>query len=207
MLAVMLLLLSACSRTTAPKPTMAQYFAPSKRIPVETTAEPTQPETAAPDRNGRWTRERRIPAAALAGLSMAISRWLGELHGDCGAKYLERVRRRVGVQADLETQYNLPLRDRGTDRRGTRKRLRRLQRIRGRPHTRGRLCESGHSMDNDPRRLPHGRPADSSPTVHGGSDPESHPGSASGRGWRHPADSQVGMRGTFLRGILYCTLA
>ena len=48
MLAVMLLLLSACSRTTAPKPTMAQYFAPSKRIPVETTAEPTQPETAAP---------------------------------------------------------------------------------------------------------------------------------------------------------------
>lgn len=51
MLAVMLLLLSACSRTTAPKPTMAQYFAPSKRIPVETTAEPTQPETAAPDRN------------------------------------------------------------------------------------------------------------------------------------------------------------
>ena len=50
MLAVMLLL-SACSRTTAPKPTMAQYFAPSKRIPVETTAEPTQPETAAPDRN------------------------------------------------------------------------------------------------------------------------------------------------------------
>ena len=49
MLAVMLLLLSACSRTTAPKPTMAQYFAPSKRIPVETTAEPTQPETAAPD--------------------------------------------------------------------------------------------------------------------------------------------------------------
>lgn len=51
MLAVMLLLLSACSRTTAPKPTMAQYFAPSKRIPVETTAEPTQPETTAPDRN------------------------------------------------------------------------------------------------------------------------------------------------------------
>lgn len=51
MLAVMLLLLSACSRTTAPKPTMAQYFAPSKRIPVETTAEPTQPETAVPDRN------------------------------------------------------------------------------------------------------------------------------------------------------------
>ena len=49
MLAVMLLLLSACSRTTAPKPTMAQYFAPSKRIPVETTAEPTQPETAVPD--------------------------------------------------------------------------------------------------------------------------------------------------------------
>ena len=49
MLAVMLLLLSACGRTTAPKPTMAQYFAPSKRIPVETTAEPTQPETAAPD--------------------------------------------------------------------------------------------------------------------------------------------------------------
>ena len=51
MLAVMLLLLSACSRTTAPKPTMAQYFAPSKRIPVETTAEPTQPETTVPDRN------------------------------------------------------------------------------------------------------------------------------------------------------------
>ena len=49
MLAVMLLFLSACSRTTAPKPTMAQYFAPSKRIPVETTAEPTQPETAVPD--------------------------------------------------------------------------------------------------------------------------------------------------------------
>lgn len=44
-----MLLLSACSRTTAPKPTMAQYFAPSKRIPVETTAEPTQPETAVPD--------------------------------------------------------------------------------------------------------------------------------------------------------------
>lgn len=51
MLAAGLLLLSACSRTTAPKPTMAQYFAPSKRIPVETTAEPTQPETAVPDRN------------------------------------------------------------------------------------------------------------------------------------------------------------
>ena len=51
MLAAGLLLLSACSRTTAPKPTMAQYFAPSKRIPVETTAEPPQPETAAPDRN------------------------------------------------------------------------------------------------------------------------------------------------------------
>ena len=49
MLAVMLLLLSACGRTTAPEPTMAQYFAPTKRIPVETTAEPTQPKTAVPD--------------------------------------------------------------------------------------------------------------------------------------------------------------
>lgn len=48
-----MLLLSACSRITAPKPTMIQepFSVSPKRIPVEKPTEPTQPETTAPARN------------------------------------------------------------------------------------------------------------------------------------------------------------
>jgi len=52
MLAVMLLLLSACGGKKAPETTAQKpSTAATESTPVETTAEPTQPETAAPDRN------------------------------------------------------------------------------------------------------------------------------------------------------------
>ena len=88
MLAVMLLLLSACSRTTAPKPTMAQYFAPSKRIPVETTAEPTQPETAAPDQTAVDSPERAAYAAYYASWLPGSPGSEGSI-GDFSPKYVD----------------------------------------------------------------------------------------------------------------------
>ena len=88
MLAVMLLLLSACSRTTAPKPTMAQYFAPSKRIPVETTAEPTQPETTVPDQTAEDSPERAAYAAYYASWLPGSPGSEGSI-GDFSPKYVD----------------------------------------------------------------------------------------------------------------------
>ncbi len=101
MLAVMLLLLSACSRTTAPKPTMAQYFAPSKRIPVETTAEPTQPETAAPDQTAVDSPER----AALCQLASRLSRLGGQHRRFFSPKYVDLDGDGGGGNAHLGTRY------------------------------------------------------------------------------------------------------
>ena len=52
MLAVMLLLLSACGGKKAPETTAQEpSTAATESTPVETAAEPTQPETTVPDRN------------------------------------------------------------------------------------------------------------------------------------------------------------
>ena len=89
MLAVMLLLLSACGGQKTPETTAQEpSTAATESTPVETAAEPTQPETAAPDQTAVDSPERAAYAAYYASWLPGSPGSEGSI-GDFSPKYVD----------------------------------------------------------------------------------------------------------------------